>query len=926
MDFLQSVSFATPWALAGLAALPVIWWLLRFVPPKPQRVDFPPVRILLGLDTPEVTPDKTPWWLLLLRLALAALLVLGVSHPLWSDAKLGQFSNGTMLVVMDDGWPSGRYWQQRQTMLRSTLEEAQSAAIPVVLALTTPVSGKVELVEQSASDAIEKITNLEPRALTPERDSLAAAIDAYQGETVSRVVWLSDGTGASDAAALAALLARKFPDAEKTVLLPPAAELPVALTGVRLSGSDIKANVLTARPATQSAVVVEARAGNGRVVSEQEVRLQAGKAEATFQLPVELRNQIQSIVIRGESNAAARFVLDDRWRRKTVAVLSGSSFELDQPLLSPVHYVTRALEPFANVTEPESADELKLALDAGLSMLVLADIGRLPDDQFDMANKWTENGGVLLRFAGPHMAAGTDALVPVTLREGGRELGSALSWEEPQGLQPFAEGSPLTGVAVDTEVRITRQVLAEPDVDLATKTWLSLNDGTPIMTATRKGKGLVVLFHVTANPDWSNLPLSGMFVETLKRIVDVAPAAGSAQAAASSIEGTNQAFTPKSAMSGRGELVSPEPTAKPIAASMFDKAVAGPDTMPGIYERNSQDRAINLAVTEADIAAIPQTLPGWIAAGYTPPERINIAPYLFAVAFLLFLFDGLASLFIGGAFRRTKSANAAAVALFLTGSLLASHSTSFAQTSDADIQAALQTSLAYVATGDVDVDTTSEQGLQGLSTIVSERTSAILGPIRKLDIALDDLAFYPIIYWPVTAEAAEPSPAVIAKLEQYMKTGGTLFFDLREDGLDTDALSGGQSMQQEALRRILGKLDVPPLAPVEDQHVLTRTFYLLQEFPGRYMGGKLWVEADPAGTRDPGSADGVSAIIIGSNDYAAAWAMDDNFQPLNAIVGGDESQREYAFRTGINVVMYALTGNYKADQVHIPALLERLGQ
>jgi hypothetical protein len=924
MEFLQSLTFSTPWALAGLAALPVIWWLLRFVPPKPQQVAFPPIRILLGIETPEVTPDKTPWWLLLLRLMLAALLILGVSHPLWSDAKLGALTQGSMMVVVDDGWPSGRYWAQRQAMLRSTLEQAQSASMPVVLVTTTPVSGKVELVGQSATQAIEKIASLEPRALTPDRDKLAAAIDAYNGDEISKVVWLSDGSGATDATAFVGILDRKFPDAEKTVLIPPAAELPVALGGVRLAGADIKANVMTSRPAAQTPVIVEARAGNGRVVSEQEVQLQSGKGEATFQLPVELRNQIQSIFIRGESNAAARFLLDDRWRRKTVAVLSGSSFELDQPLLSPVHYVTRALEPFANVTEPESADELKLALDAGLSMLVLADIGRMPDDQFEMTDKWTENGGVLLRFAGPRMAAGTDRLVPVTLREGGRELGSALSWEEPQGLQPFAEGSPLAGVAIDPEVKITRQVLAEPDVDLAAKTWLSLTDGTPIVTATRKGKGLVILFHVTANPDWSNLPLTGMFVDMLKRVVDIAPAAGSAQAAASSIDGTQQAFTPKSALSGRGDLVTPDPAAKPISAAAFDKAVAGPDAMPGIYERNGQDRAINLAVTDADIATMPQSLAGWETLGYTPPERVNIAPYLFAFAFLLFLLDGLASLFIGGAFKGKQTA--AAGAILLAVGLWSQTGSSSAQSNDSDMQAALQTSLAYVVTGDADVDAASEQGLQGLSTIVSERTSAVLGPVQKIEIETDDLAFFPIIFWPVTEGAAEPSPAVIAKLEQYMKTGGTLFFDLREDGLDSDALSGGQSAQQEALQRILGKLDVPPLAPVEDQHVLTRTFYLLQEFPGRYVGGKLWVEADPTGTRDPGSADGVSAIIIGSNDYAAAWALDVNYEPLYAIVGGDELQREYAFRTGINVVMYALTGNYKADQVHIPALLERLGQ
>ena len=120
------------------------------------------------------------------------------------------------------------------------------------------------------------------------------------------------------------------------------------------------------------------------------------------------------------------------------------------------------------------------------------------------------------------------------------------------------------------------------------------------------------------------------------------------------------------------------------------------------------------------------------------------------------------------------------------------------------------------------------------------------------------------------------------------------------------------------------KLDIPPLEPVPETHVITKAFYLLRDFPGRYARGQLWVERTDASSSN--NVDGVSSIIIGSNDYAAAWAMDDNSNPIYAVIPGNDRQREMAFRTGINIVMYALTGNYKADQVHIPALLERLGQ
>ena len=113
--------------------------------------------------------------------------------------------------------------------------------------------------------------------------------------------------------------------------------------------------------------------------------------------------------------------------------------------------------------------------------------------------------------------------------------------------------------------------------------------------------------------------------------------------------------------------------------------------------------------------------------------------------------------------------------------------------------------------------------------------------------------------------------------------------------------------------------DVELSAPPD--HVLTRAFYLVQDFPGRWTGGQLWVERHEGGVND-----GVSSLIIGSHDWAAAWALDDRRRPMFAVVPGGERQREYAFRFGINLAMYAMTGNYKADQVHLPAILERLGQ
>jgi hypothetical protein len=254
---------------------------------------------------------------------------------------------------------------------------------------------------------------------------------------------------------------------------------------------------------------------------------------------------------------------------------------------------------------------------------------------------------------------------------------------------------------------------------------------------------------------------------------------------------------------------------------------------------------------------------------------------------------------------------------------------------DFALRATSETKLAYVVTGNTEVDTVSRAGLQGLTLFLAQRTALEAGEPIGLDIARDELAFFPLIYWPIVPGAPRPTPAALARIDAYMKQGGTVLFDTR-DAIEAPPGPGGdtRSPGMVALRAILSLLDIPELELVPRDHVLTKTFFLLRDFPGRFNNGQLWVEAMPLANeseeekekRPARGGDGVSSIIITSNDLAGAWAMRPDGQPMLPLVPGEPRQRELAFRAGVNIVMYTLTGNYKADQVHVPALLERLGQ
>ncbi len=908
-----NLSFITPLALWGLLALPVLWWLLRATPPRPQSIKFPPLRILLTLQSKEETPDKTPWWVLLLRLVMAALLIFAVAHPMLNRGTITNQTSGPLLLIIDDGWAAAKSWPKRQETLTNILNEARAANRIVTVATTTPNSPPLTLKAMSAGDAQNFVRAMAPQALNTDRLNLLLRLTTQRPEA-AQVIWLSDGLDASSSGSFATGLTKLY-GSTLTAFTLDNADLPIALSKPTIDGTDIKITALRSPNASNTAIL-QASAGDGRVLADMPLDFAGKNSVSTkINLPVELRNEIQKISIADDHQAGATQLLDDRWRRKTIAIQTGTSQEAAQPLLSPLHYVTNALTPFADVHEPATNDDLKAELDAGLSMLVLADIGKVTKETSDLLRPWIEKGGVLLRFAGPRLAASTDDLLPVTLREGDRNLGNALSWETPQVLQAFSDKSPFAGIEIDPRITVSRQVLAEPDASLAEKTWSSLADGTPLVTAAKQGKGLIILFHITANPDWSNLPLSGTFVEMLQHIVALAPAAGS-NGAASASEANEADFAPRLILSGAGELISPTTTIQSIPTIKFELASASPQTPAGLYMRGGQERAINLNLAEADIApitAVPLQKP-------VAPETTALAPQLFMAAAALFLLDCLAALFLAGAFtRRPQNSIATVLIAFI---ILAMPFAPKAKADDqSDMAASLETHLAYVKTGNNEIDQTSELGLKGLGLVMDDRTSAALGDPIGINIETDNLVFYPLLYWPVTENDQAPSDAALNKLDSFMKNGGTIFFDLRNSGGDF----GSGSASGDALKRILANLDIPPLEPVPENHVLTRSFYLLKKFPGRYEGGPLWVETQDANAA-ANNSDGVSGVIIGSNDYAAAWALNDKGEPMNAMIPGSDRQREMAFRVGVNIVMYALTGNYKTDQVHIPALLERLGQ
>ena len=905
-----------------------------------------------------------------------------------------------MVVFVDNGWAAASRWPERANMIQRIISEAEGGGRPVVIVPTAAPSKLPTVKIETPGEARSTAAALNPQPFEPDREAAFTALQnalSEAGVKSPSVVWIQDGIDHKGKAAdVANKLQNLAGSSTLAVIDETTGHEALGLVADLAERGKLEATVLsTGGPAREG--MVNAYSARGERLGEARYKLAAGatSAKATFEMPLELRNQVARIEIAGERSAGAVSLIDAMTQWHRVGLLSGESREEAQPLLAPLYYIEKALKPYADVVAAKNSnlvEGLDAVLRQNVSVLMLADIGTLSGEAAKKVDEFVKHGGLLVRFAGPRLEKAGDDLLPVVLRSGGRSLGGALSWSSPQALAPFDDNSPFAGLTVPKDVTVTRQVLADPaELTPEVEIWARLQDGTPLVTAAKHGNGRLVLFHVTANSDWSNLPISGLFVEMLRRLSTMGTIGAAGYAEGEAAEGTStntdtaakangsasSVLAPLKTLNGIGSLVSPPPTAEPLKASEIAAARPSFAHPPGYYGQASAPRALNVLTPKSVLVPFPALPAGVTRLSYENAASTSLKPAMLALALGLLFIDILAVMILqaGGvrglftrrpgsrAGSRTRAAGAAAIVLGVlalaagvkdakaqvlppefqdaipqldnfapmnpsrSGPIIVRPPASPAD--NAAIDATSKVTLAYVLSGDRETDETSRAGLRGLGRVLQTRTAVEPGEPAAVNISKDEIAFYPVLYWPVLESAEALPDATIAKIDAYMKEGGLIIFDTRDYGQGGADLLPLAGRGGTALQRLLSKLDVPPLEPVPENHVVTKSFYLLRSFPGRWDGGQLWVEATPKDNNDSHKArvsDGVTSIMITSNDFAAAWALDDRGRPLYPVVPGGEMQREMAFRGGINIVMHALTGNYKADQVHVPALLERLGQ
>lgn len=585
---------------AGGASLPGLWWLMQTIPPKPKLIDFPAIRLLFNLSAEDKQSASIPLWQRLLRLGAVSAAVIGLADPQFeAPGALGEGS-GPVLIVVDNGWESAKNWNDIQRRIEGVLKTASRQGRSVMILPTAPefAAERKAGTLREAREALGDLPSLSPHPWPADH---AAALRALADQKLqgASVIWFSNGQNDPRVPDFV----RKLEGIGNVSVFKGLAENAAHLLSAR-PGNELGALVHRLAPGPEEAITITASGENGAVLTQAQAHFLQGSlsAEVVFDVPPELRRQIAKLSVPGEDHAGAVLLLDESWRKRSVGLLAGQG---EGSLLQDSYYIKPAVAPFTDLYTGSTAEILK----HNLSVVIMTDEAVLGEDDRRQLEDWVKKGGMLLRFAGPKLAAQPqDSLVPLPLIAGENHMGGELSGNTARGLAPFPANSPLAGMKRPESLSVHTRVLPETTpsgLPAGTEIWAEFEDGVPFISARHQGDGWSVLVHSTAGMDWSNLPLAeDFFLEMMKSIITRSKSAGAKAE-------LTKPLPPLNVLDAHGRLGAPTRGNIELTRQALKDGYLGPVSPPGFYGESSFAKlAYNLS----------RAVPEYKALGDLPPS------------------------------------------------------------------------------------------------------------------------------------------------------------------------------------------------------------------------------------------------------------------------------------------------------------------
>ena len=729
------LGFAQPLVLLGLLSLPVLWWLLRLIPPRPRVQKLGSEKLLLDILPKEETPARTPWWLTLLRLTLAALLIIAAAGPLWNPPLATSQASAPLALLIDDGWAAAATWDTRIRTAEDLIARAETDGRGVAIIALSEVGRDISL--ETPGAARVRLRQLKPKPHSVDRTEALPAITRFLAGAPSSNCCGSPTASMSRRARSSSPSSASCRRASPITVVEGGVAPAHALTAADNAAGSLTVKVLRAGLKRQRHRPRARARPEGPAARRGAVRLQGQRARDRSRVRPAGRNPQRHRAARncrralGRRGATARQALappHDRRRHRLDRRYRAAAARLD---LS----ISRARSTRSPTCGSPSAARPRRRSSSSsmqnLPMLILADVGNVGEAR-ERLGKWIDEGGVLVRFAGPRLAAADDDLIPVKLRRGGRTLGGSLSL----GAAAAARGV-LARKPVQHHAGAERR-----DGDASGAGRAGLGPDRPHLGDARRRhaaghRGAARQGRDRAVPrDRRHALVRPAAVGRLRRHAQAHRRARRLERECrdgSKRRRAREAVPANRVLDGFGAFTPPPSTARPVAAGYSFRATA--DHPPGFYGPPEGLLAVNTLIptdrlTPLDYAPLSARL-----EAYRLGEPKDLRGPLFMAALALLVIDALVVFWLaGGLYRLMPRRRAVASALvlgFLAATLLASHAlaqgtppaqaTPAAPPDPAAIEFAkkmtIETRLAYILTGDTEVDNVSKAGLAGADAV-----------------------------------------------------------------------------------------------------------------------------------------------------------------------------------------------------------------
>ena len=892
------IGFSNFYALFGLLLTPIIWFIVKSFPPIPKSYNFSSFFLLDKIDYEAPKNEKTSLWLVIFRMFLFILIVLLFSKPfLKSHSSVSNEKYEKYVIVADIGWSMAKDWNKFKELVLKIGQEAEKNKKRILFFhsnLNTYKDLKIFKTNYALNNYLE---NLSPLPLQFEKGSLDKLIQDKSIFKNSKIFIVSskfDFNNFSDYYKKFSLIKNNsnnyyYINPLETILI---------IKSLKVYKSKITCEVSRlGKNSFKQEFFLNIETINNEVVYRETHSIKENENNKIINLsfPNEIFNQIKSLKIVGQNHAGAKYYFDDFSKKKNIAILSDNESFQESPLLSPIYYLKKSLDSEHNI----KIQKIDNIINQNYSTIIIAETEKIPNAFNKKLNDWLLEGGTLIRFSGNRLVEKKSNFLPFQHTYSRvRNIEGQLTINKKLFIADFEKDSIFQGLSIPKDITVNKQLIFDT-FPKQVKVLAKLNDNTPLVSMIKYGNGEIILFHIGANNDWSNLPISSLFPDMINRVLLFSKNYNS-----SNFKNLNL----NKEIDGFGNLGSPK---KIITIDSLNKLRTVKPTFnkpPGQYENNQISIALNLATNINQYQT--ENTNNSSLSNYSFKKTRDLSSTILKIILTMFILDILITIMIKNNVNFFK--------IFVKRKNLLVFILFFFTLIKLDSLSASETLLAYIKVEDTQINNISKSGLEKIRNLLITRTSINPKGVIGVDVNNDYIYSYPFIYWPLTKNLLSIKKPEIIKIKNYLDNGGIFFFDII--GFSRKNLNL-KDKKFKKIRNFLNEIGANELSIIPKGHTLTKSFYLLDKFPGKWDNRILFIENSNLQYKD-----GVSSIILGFNDWAKAWAVDNNNLPLFPVVPGGERQRELSYRFGINIAMYALTGNYKSDQIHSKSILKRLSK